>query len=177
VRQCRLLALARSSIYYRPAPPEDLVLMRAIDEQYLKTPSFGSRRTAVMLKRQGHAINRKRVQRLMRLMGIEAIYQKPNTSKKHPDHEIFPYLLRDLKIDRVNQVWCADITYIPMAKGFLYLVAIMDWMSRRVLAWRLSNTMEADFCVKALEDALTRARKSSTPTRAVNSPAMTSRTC
>ena len=128
VRQCQLLDLAPSSIYYRPVPvdPDDLVLMRAIDEQYLKTPSFGSRRMAVMLRRQGHTVNRKRVQRLMRLMGIEAIYQKPNTSKKHPEHEIFPYLLRDLTIDRVNQVWCADITYIPMAKGFLHLVPIMD---------------------------------------------------
>ncbi|MFN3077454.1 MAG: IS3 family transposase, partial [Alphaproteobacteria bacterium] len=144
VRQCQLLDLARSSVYYRPAPadPEDLALMRAIDEQYLKTPSFGTRRMAVMLRRQGHAVNRKRVQRLMRLMGTLAIYQKPNTSKKHPTHEIFPYLLRDLKINRVNQVWCAGITYIPMAMGFLYLVAIMDWASRRVLAWRLSNTME-----------------------------------
>lgn len=158
VRQCRLLDLARSSVYYRPLPadPDDLVLMRAIDEQYMKTPSFGSRRMAVMLRRQGHAVNRKRVQRLMRQMGIEAIHQKPNTSRKHPDHEIFPYLLRDLKIHRVNHVWCADITYIPMAKGFLYLVAIMDWSSRRVLTWRLSNTMEADFCVEALEEALAR---------------------
>ena len=158
VRQCQLLDLARSSVYYRPVAvdPADLALMRAIDEQYLKTPSFGTRRMVVMLRRQGHIVNRKRVQRLMRQMGIEAIYQKPNTSKKHPEHEIFPYLLRDLTIDRINQVWCADITYIPMAKGFVYLVAIMDWASRRVLAWRLSNTMEADFCVEALEEAVAR---------------------
>ncbi|MBF0561650.1 MAG: transposase, partial [Alphaproteobacteria bacterium] len=121
VRQCRVLDLARSSVYYRPvaADPADLVLMRLIDEQYLKTPFYGSRRMVAMLRRQGHAVNRKRVQRLMGLMALEAIYQKPNTSKKHPEHEIFPYLLRDLTIDRVNHVWCTDITYIPMAKGFL----------------------------------------------------------
>jgi len=158
VRQCRLLDLARSSVYYRPVPmaPADLALMRRIDEQYLKTPFIGSRRMVEMLERQGHPTNRKRVQRLMRLMGIQAIYQKPNTSKKHPDHEIFPYLLRNVVIDRVNHVWCADITYIPMRSGFLYLVAIMDWASRMVLAWRLSNTMDADFCVEALEEAISR---------------------
>lgn len=158
VRQCALLDLSRSAVYYLPAAadPADLVLMRLIDEQYLKTPSYGTRRMREALKRQGHIVNRKRVQRLMRLIGIEAIYQKPNTSKKHPEHEIFPYLLRGLTIDRVNQVWCTDITYIPMAKGFLYLVCIMDWVSRRVLAWRLSNTMEADFCVDALKEALAR---------------------
>jgi len=158
VRQCALLDVARSSVYYLPVPvnPADLMLMRLIDEQYLRTPFYGSRKMVTMLRRKGHAVNRKRVQRLMRLMGIEAIYQKPNTSKKHPEHEIFPYLLRDLTIERVNQVWCADITYIPMAKGFVYLVAIMDWVSRRVLAWRVSITMEADFCVEALEEALAR---------------------
>jgi putative transposase len=158
VRQCRLLDLARSTVYYRPVPVSDadLGLMRLIDEQYLRTPYYGSRRMAAWLRRQGHAVNRKRVRGLMRLLGISAIYQKPNTSKPNPEHKIYPYLLRDLDIDRVNQVWCADITYIPMARGFLYLVAIMDWVSRRVLAWRLSNTMEADFCVEALEEALAR---------------------
>jgi putative transposase len=158
VRQCRLLNLARSTVYYQPAPAgeADLTLMRLIDEQYLRTPYYGTRRMVEWLRRQGHIVNRKRVQRLMRLMGIEAIYQKPNTSKPNLEHKIYPYLLRDLAIDRVNWVWCADITYIPMARGFLYLVAIMDWVSRRVLAWRLSNTMEAEFCVEALEEALTR---------------------
>jgi putative transposase len=139
-----------------PASDADLVLMRLIDEQYLRTPYYGTRRMVVWLQRQGQIVNRKRVQRLMRLMGIEAIYQKPNTSKKHPENKIYPYLLRDIKIDRANQVWCTDITSIPMAKGFLYLVVIMDWASRCVLSWRLSNTMDADFCVEALEEALTR---------------------
>jgi len=158
VNQCALLNLSRSSVYYRPAPTneEDLALMRLIDEQYLRTPYYGSRRMVEALRRQGHVANRKRVQRLMRLMGIEAIYQKPNTSKKHPENKIYQYLLRNLKIDKVNQVWCTDITYIPMAKGFVYLVAIMDWSSRYVLSWRLSNTMDADFCVEALEEAIAR---------------------
>lgn len=157
-QQCRLLSVARSAVYYRPVPTsdEDLLHMHLIDEQYMRTPCYGTRRMVEALSRQGHLVNRKRVQRLMRLMGIEAIYQKPNTSKKHPDHKIYPYLLRDLKIDRVNQVWCTDITYIPMAKGFLYLVVIMDWVSRHVLSWRLSNTMDTDFCVEALEEALER---------------------
>lgn len=158
VQQCRLLNVARSTVYYRPAPASDsdLALMRLIDDQYLRTPYYGTRRMAVWLRRQGQIVNRKRVQRLMRLMGIEAIYPKPNTSKKHPESKIYPYLLRDLKIDRANQVWCTDITYIPMAKGFMYLVVIMDWASRYVLSWRLSNTMDADFCVEALEEALAR---------------------
>ena len=158
VRQCRLLELSRSSVYYRPAPvsAEDLRLMLLIDRQYLKTPFYGSRRMAAWLRRQGHPVNRKRVQRVQRLLGLQAIYQKPNTSRPAPESRIFPYLLRGLVIDRPNQVWCADITYIPMAKGFLYLVAIMDWASRKLLAWRLSNTMEAAFCVEALEDALGR---------------------
>jgi putative transposase len=153
VRQCELLGVARSSVYYEPVPadPADLDLMRRIDEQYLRTPFYGSRRMTAWLRREGHEVGRKRVRRLMGLMGLEAIYQKPNTSRKHPENKIYPYLLRDLTIDRVNQVWCSDITYIPMAKGFLYLVAVMDWASRRVLAWRLSNTMDAEFCVDALE--------------------------
>jgi len=158
VQQCRLLSVARSTVYYRPAPASDsdLALMRLIDAQYLRTPYYGTRRMVVWLRRQGQIVNRKRVQRLMRLMGIEAIYPKPNTSKKHPENKIYPYLLRDVKIDRANHVWCTDITYIPMAKGFLYLVVIMDWASRCVLSWRLSNTMDADFCVEALEEALER---------------------
>ena len=128
------------------------------------------------LRQDGCAVNRKHVRRLMRLMGLEAIYQKPNTSKAHPDHKIYPCLLRGLAIDRPNQVWCADITYIPMAKGFVYLVAVMDWFSRRVLSWRLSITMEADFCVEALQQAITRmvSRTSSTPTRAFSLPARAS---
>ena len=128
--------------------------MHLIDEQYTQTPFFGSRRMAWKLEQLGHVVNRKRVQRLMRKMGIEAIYPHPNTSKPHPQHRIYPYLLRGLVIDRPNQVWSTDITYIRMVHGFMYLVAVMDWYSRYVLAWRLSNTLEADFCIEALEDAL-----------------------
>lgn len=128
--------------------------MRIIDEQYLKTPVYGSRSMRNYLRRLGYNINRKRVQRLMRLMGLEAIYPKPKTSKPHPEHKIYPYLLRGLKIDHPNQVWAADITYIPLKRGFMYLVAIIDWYSRKVLSWRISNTLEADFCVEALQDAI-----------------------
>lgn len=157
-RQCRLLNIHRSSFYYRPKPvkAEDLELMRLIDEQYLKTPTWGSRSMRNHLRRLGYKINRKRVQRLMRLMGLEAIYPKPRTSRPHPEHKIYPYLLRGMSIERPNQVWAADITYIPMSRGFMYLVAVMDWHSRKVLSWRLSNTMEADFCVEALEEAIGR---------------------
>jgi putative transposase len=156
VTQCRLLKIARSTLYYRPAPvsPDDLAVMRRMDELYLASPFYGSRRMVAVLRREGVVINRKRVRRLMWVMGLEAIYQKPNTSRGHPDHKVYPYLLRGLIIDRPNQVWCADITYIPMAKGFVYLVAVMDWFSRRVLAWRLSITMEADFCVEAVQEAM-----------------------
>jgi putative transposase len=156
--QCRLLNINRSTFYYRPAPvkAEDLELMRLIDEQYLKTPTWGSRSMRNHLRRLGYKINRKRVQRLMRLMGLEAIYPKPKTSRPHPQHKIYPYLLRGLTINRPNQVWAADITYIPMSRGFMYLVAVMDWRSRKVLSWRVSNTMEADFCVEALADAIGR---------------------
>jgi putative transposase len=156
--QCRLLQVARSTLYYQPVPSsaDDLAVMRRIDELHLEYPFYGSRRMAVVLRDDGWAVNRKRAQRLMRVMGLEAIYQKPNTSRPHPDHQVYPYLLRDLIIDRPNQVWCADITYIPMAKGFVYLVAVMDWFSRRVLAWRLSITMETDFCVDALREAMDR---------------------
>jgi putative transposase len=155
-RQCRLLKIHRSSFYYRskPAKAEDLELMRLIDEQYLNTPMWGSRSMRSHLQRLGYKINRKHVQRLMRLMGLEAIYPKPKTSRPHPEHKIYPYLLRNLRVERPNQVWAADITYIPMSRGFMYLVAVMDWHSRKVLSWRLSNTMEADFCVEALQEAM-----------------------
>jgi len=158
VAQCRLLKVARSTLYYRPAPvsEDDLAVMRRLDELYLATPFYGTRRMVAVLRRAGWSVNRKRVRRLMRLMGLEAIYQKPNTSWAHPGHKIYPYLLRGLLIDRPNQVWCADITYIPMARGFVYLVVVMDWFSRRVLAWRLSITMETDFCVEALQEAMAR---------------------
>jgi putative transposase len=155
-QQCRLLAVSRSSIYRRPAEvsEEDRAIMALIDRQYLARPYYGSRRMAAWLATQGHPVNRKRVQRLMRLMGLVAVYQRPNASKPAAAHKVYPYLLGGLSIERANQVWCSDITYIPMAKGFLYLVAIMDWHSRAVLAWRLSNTLGADFCVEALEEAL-----------------------
>jgi putative transposase len=158
LRQCKVLRLSRSSIYYKPRPinPEDLELMRLIDEQYMKTPNYGSRSMTSFLRRLGYRVNRKRIQRLMRLMGLEAIYPKPKTSRPHPDHRIYPYLLKGLTIDRANQVWAADITYIPMARGFMYLVAVMDWHSRKVLSWRISNTLDADFCVEALQEALNR---------------------
>jgi putative transposase len=157
-QQCRLLAVSRSGVYRKPAAvsAEDLAIMALIDRQYLARPYYGSRRMAAWLATQGHVVNRKRVQRLMRLLGLVAIYQRPNTSKPAAAHRIYPYLLGGLAIERVNQVWCADVTYIPMAKGFLYLVVIMDWASRTVLAWRLSNTLGADFCVEALDEALTR---------------------
>ena len=157
-QQCRLLAVSRSAVYRKPAEvsAEDLALMTLIDRQYLARPYYGSRRMAAWLATQGHVVNRKRVRRLMRRLGLTAIYQRPNTSKPAMAHKIYPYLLGGLAIERVNQVWCSDVTYIPMAKGFLYLVVIMDWVSRAVLAWRLSNTLAADFCVEALEEALAR---------------------
>ena len=157
-QQCRLLAVPRSAVYRKPAEvsAEDLALMALINRQDLARPYYGSRRMAAWLAPQGHLVNRKRVQRLMRLLGLVAIYQRPNTSQRAAAHKIYPYLLGGITIERVNQVWCSDVTYIPMAKGFLYLVVIMDWVSRAVLAWRLSNTLGADFCVEALEDALVR---------------------
>jgi putative transposase len=156
--QCSLLGLARSGVYRpsRIANDDELAIMRRLDELFLAWPFFGSRRMTAMLRADGWIINRKRVRRLMRVMGLRALGPKPNTSKPAPGHKIYPYLLRDLVIDRPNQVWCADITYIPMGRGFLYLVAIMDWASRAVLAWRLSNTLDADFCVRALEEAMAR---------------------
>jgi len=149
--QCRLLDLPRSTCYYEPAgeSPENLSLMRDIDEQYLKTPFYGSRRMAVVL-----GVNRKRTQRLMRLMGIEAIYRKPRTTQAASNHKIYPYLLRNTTITRPDQVWSTDITYVPMCHGFLYLVAVMDWYSRFVLSWRLSNTLDVEFCLEALDEAL-----------------------
>jgi putative transposase len=159
-RQCALLGISRSALYYQPAAAsaQDLELMALMDRQYLRTPFYGSRRMTVWLRTQGHQVNRKRVRRLMQLMGLEAIYRRPNTSKPALGHKVYPYLLRGLEINRVNQVWATDITYIPMTRGFLYLVAIMDWHSRYVLAWRLSNTLEVDFCLEALEEALSKGR-------------------
>jgi len=155
-KQCELLQISRSSWYYEAFGETELnlKLMRLIDEQFMGEPSYGTRHMARHLRRQGYRINRKRVRRLMQKMGLMAIYQKPNTSKPHPEHKIYPYLLRGVDIQESNHVWCADVTYIPMKRGFLYLVAIMDWASRKVLSWRLSNTMEADFCVAALKEAL-----------------------
>jgi putative transposase len=160
VRQCRLLDISRSGLYYQPKgiSEEDLDLMKLIDRQYLVTPFFGARKIAAWLKSQDYSVNRKRVRRLMRLMGLSAIYRRPRTSKPAPGHKIYPYLLGGMKITRPNQVWAADITYIPMARGFLYLVAIIDWYSRYVLSWRLSNTLDADFCIEALEEALRKGR-------------------
>ncbi len=156
--QCRLLLISRSSYYYAPAPEseETLALMRVIDAAFLDMPWYGSRQMARHLRREGHDVGRRRVRRLMARMGLSAIYQRLRTSNPHPQHRIYPYLLRELAIERPNHVWCADVTYVPMRRGFLYLVAIMEWASRKVLAWRLSNTMDADFCVAALEEALAR---------------------
>jgi len=152
-RQCELLGLSRSSYYYEPCPEkeENLVLMRLLDKQYLDTPYYGIRRMQWFLQQQGYQVNHKKVARLLRLMGLEAVYPKPNLSKANPEHKIYPYLLRGVKIGQVNQVWSTDITYIPMEKGFMYLVAVMDWYSRFVLAWQLSNSLEVDFCLDALE--------------------------
>jgi putative transposase len=155
-RQCELLGLNRSSYYYEPAveTQENLALMRVIDQQYTDHPDFGSRRMTIWLGERGHEVNRKRVQRLMRLMGLEAIYPKPKLSLPGQGHKIFPYLLRDVKIDRVDQVWSTDITYVPMPQGFMYLAAVIDWYSRYVLAWRLSNTLDGSFCLELLDEAL-----------------------
>ena len=155
-RQCELLGVSRSGLYYEPVgtSSEELALMRRIDELHLKWPFYGSRKLCEVLRTEGMAVNRKHMQRLMRLMGLESMAPKPGTSEPHPEHPRFPYLLRNLAISRPNQVWAADITYIPMARGFAYLVAIIDWYSRRVLAWRLSNTLDSSFCTEALVDAL-----------------------
>jgi putative transposase len=158
VRQCELASISRSGFYYQPAgeTPLNLELMWLIDRQFLETPWYGSRQMARHLRREGYPVGRKRVRRLMATMGLEPIYQRPRTTVPHPEHQIYPYLLREMVIERPNQVWCADITYIPMRRGFLYLVAVMDWASRKVLSWRVSNTMDADFCIEALEEALER---------------------
>ncbi len=160
VGQCRLLDVSRAWVYYRPVPTrtEDLALMALMDRQYLKTPFYGSRKMKAWLLGEGYLVSRDKVRRLMGLMGLEAIYRRPNTSKPAPGHRVYPYLLKGVEVNRVDQVWAADITYIPMAQGFLYLVAIMDWHSRHVVAWKLSNTMDTGFCVAALEEALSRGR-------------------
>jgi putative transposase len=147
-------------LYYQPVgvSDEDLNLMKLIDHQYMATPFYGARKIAAWLKSERHNVNRKRVRRLMQLMGLKAIYRRPRTSKPAPGNKIYPYLLNGMEITRPNQVWCADITYIPMARGFLYMVVIMDWYSRYVLSWRLSNTLDADFCVEALKEALQKGR-------------------
>jgi len=157
VRQCQLLGLARSSFYYQPQAPsdEELTLLRLLDQQYLETPFYGSRRMTVSLRQQGYVVNRKRVQRLMRQLGIEALYPKPRLSQAHPEHQVYPYLLRDLAVTQSNQVWCTDITYLPVLKGHFYLVAMMDWYSRKVLSWQISNTLEVTFCLAALQEAMT----------------------
>ena len=155
-RQCQLLDIGRSSYYYQAVPVSqaDVDLMRIIDEIHLKYPFYGSRKVRDELKDRGFKVGRGHVRTLMRKMGIEALYQKPRLSEPHPGHKIYPYLLRGLEISRANQVWAADICYLPMAKGFCYLVAVMDWASRRVLSWRLSNTLDPSFCMEALEEAL-----------------------
>ena len=157
-RQCRLLSVGRSSLYYEPKgeSAETLALMRRIDELFLKYPFYGARRMALHLRREGVRIGRRRAGRLMSLMGLQAIYRAPRTSDPHPEHRVWPYLLRGLAIERPNHVWCADITYIPVQRGFLYLVAIMDWASPFVLAWRLSNALDASFCTDTLDEALGR---------------------
>ena len=158
VRQCELVSISRSSFYYQPLgeTAENLALMCLIDAQFLETPWYGSRQMARHLRRDGHDVGRKRVRRLMAIMGLAAIYQRPRTTVPHPEHRIYPYLLRGLVVDRPNQVWCADFTYIPMRRGFLYLAAVMDWSTRKVLSWRVSNTMDVAFCVEALQEALAR---------------------
>jgi len=157
VQQCFLLGLPRSSFYYQPMETENaenLHLMRMIDKMYTKYPFLGSPRITDQLQLMGYPINHKRIERLMGIMGLRATVPGPHTSKKHPENRIYPYLLKDVKIEYPNQVWCTDITYIPLWKGFMYLVAIMDWFSRYVLAWELSNTLETTFCVEAVQDAL-----------------------
>ena len=156
MRQCELLGISRASLYYQPVGPsdEELTLLRLLDEQYLKTPFYGSRRMVAHLAQQGYQVNRKRVQRLMHQLGLQAVYPKPKLSKRHPEHKVYPYLLRGVEIASVNQVWSTDITYLPVIKGHFYLVAVMDWFSRKVLSWQVSNTMDGTFWVEGLEDAL-----------------------
>jgi putative transposase len=160
-QQAEVLDISRSTVYYEPRPisEEDLWLMRRIDELHLNYPFAGSRMLRGLLWQQGLEVGRRHIKTLMKRMGIEAIYRKPNTSKPAPGHRIYPYLLRDMAVTRPNQVWAMDLTYIPMARGFIYLAAVVDWFSRRVLAWRLSITMEASFCIEALEEALSKNEK------------------
>lgn len=157
-RQCKLLGVNRSTFYYQPeeAPPPTIDFTRIVDEVFMKHPFMGSRQITRTLRGMGYSVNRKRIQRMMRCMGYMAIAPGPHTSTKHPSHPIYPYLLRDLNVEHSNHVWCADITYIPMARGFQYLVAIQDWYSRKILSWRISNTMDSDFCVAALKEAISR---------------------
>jgi len=159
-RQCELIGLSRSSYYYEPAPetPRNLELMRLIDREYVRHPFLGSRRLTASLRGEGHAVNRKRVRRLMAVMGLEAVYPKPRLSRPNPGHRVYPYLLRGVVIERADQVWSTDITYVPMPAGFMYLTAVIDWHSRYVLSWRLSNSPDVDFCVEALDAALERGR-------------------
>ena len=158
VRQCQILELARSTAYYQAQPesPEDLTLMRRIDELHMDWPFAGARMLRRLLKREGQAVGRRHVSTLMKRMGIHALYRKPNTSRRHPAHKVYPYLLRNLPITRSNHVWAADITYIPMKRGFVYLFAVLDWASRRVLSWRVSNTLTTDFCIDAVQEAINR---------------------
>jgi len=158
VRQCRILQLARSTAYYQPQPesPEDLALMRRIDELHMDWPFAGARMLRRLLKREDQAVGRRHISTLMKRMDIHALYRKPNTSKRHPAHKVYPYLLRNLPITQSNHVWAADITYIPMKRGFVYLFAVMDWASRRVLSWRVSNTLTTDFCIEAVQEAINR---------------------
>jgi len=158
VRQCELVSISRSGFYYQPVgeTPLNLALMRLIDAQFLETPWYGSRQMARHLRREGYTVGRKRVRRLMAKMGLVPIYQRPRTTVPHPEHRVWPYLLRGMVINRRNQVWCMDLTYIPMRRGFLYLAAVMDWATRKVLSWRVSNTMDVEFCIEALEEALAR---------------------
>ena len=157
VRQCQLLGLSRSTAYYQPTPVSiaDLALMRRLDELHLNHPFAGARMLRDLLRQEGHSIGRRHVSTLMARMGIEAVYRKPHTSQRHPAHPVYPYLLRNVEITRANQVWAADITYIPMRRGFVYLCAVLDWASRRVLAWRLSNTLTTDFCLAVVQAAVT----------------------
>ncbi len=160
VRQCELVSISRSGFYHRPTGETalNLELMRLIDAQFLETPWYGARQMTRHLRRRqaGYTVGRKRIRRLMAKMGLAPIYQRPRTTVPNPEHRVFPYLLREMVIDRPNQVWCADITYIPMRRGFLYLVGVMDWATRKVLAWRVSNTMEVEFCLEVLEEAMAR---------------------
>jgi putative transposase len=174
-KQAAALNISRGSVYYlsRPVSASDLEVMRRLDGLHLQFPFAGSRMLRSLLAAEGYKIGRRHVKRLMKRMGIEALYRRPRTTKSEPGHKVYPYLLRDLEITRPNQVWAMDITYIPMARGFVYLAVVLDWFSRRLLAWRLSVTMEASFCVEALEDALalTANPRSSIPIRALSSPA------